>query len=375
IVDSDLAYILYTSGSTGKPKGVMISHHVSMSFVTWASTQTTLRSQDRVSGHAPLHFDLSIFDIFATAKVGGTLLPVPDGASTFPSRLLDWMINNKISVWYSVPSILSMMTQNSKFRSETYPDLRLVIFAGEVFPVPYLKQWLDCLPDLTFMNWFGPTETNVITCYTVALTAEQILSPIPIGSSTDNASLYCLDTEGNLITEPGQKGELYARGPCTALGYWGDDKKTKERFLENSQTPYLKDRTFKTGDIVSLDDNGDYIYLGRNDHLVKSRGYRIELGEIEAAYYQQDMVKEVAIIPFADDLIGNKLVAFAVTVASSCGGALEKYENTQITKLISKILPSYMIPASTEIMSSLPKTSNGKIDRQKLTKKYQNKLS
>jgi amino acid adenylation domain-containing protein len=372
IVDSDLAYIFYTSGSTGKPKGVMISHHVSMSFVTWACKHTALIIDDRVSGHAPLHFDLSIFDIFATAQAGATLLPVPDGASTFPSRLLDWMINNRISVWYSVPSILSMMAQNPKFKAESYPDLRLLIFAGEVFPVPYLKQWLACLPELTFMNWFGPTETNVITSYTVTITAEQLLTPIPIGRSTDNADLYCLDENGDLVTEPGKSGELFARGPCVALGYWGDIEKTDAKFLSNQNKPYLNDRTFKTGDIVTLDDNGDFIFQGRNDHLVKSRGYRIELGEVEAAFYQQEILSEAAIIPFADDLIGNKLIAFVATKKSTQKGydliQDSLAEKAHLNKLISEVLPSYMIPSDIKVLTDLPKTSNGKIDRQKLAK-------
>jgi len=376
IVDSDLAYILYTSGSTGKPKGVMISHHVSMSFVTWSCGHTSLANNDRVSGHAPLHFDLSIFDIFATALAGATLLPVPDGASTFPTRLLDWMIDNRINVWYSVPSILSMMTQNPKFETESYPDLRLIIFAGEVFPVPYLKQWLNCLPDLTFMNWFGPTETNVITSYTVTITADKLSTPVPIGRTTDNADLYCLDEKGKLVTEPGKSGELFARGPCVALGYWGDKEITNTKFLSNQNDPYLQDRTFKTGDIVSLNDKGDFIFQGRNDHLVKSRGYRIELGEVEAAYYQQEMVSEVAVIPFTDDLIGNKLVAFIATQNSSHqdyqNGDQIFVEKTRVKNLINEVLPSYMIPSETKILPTLPKTTNGKIDRQKLFKQGYN---
>lgn len=376
IVDSDLAYILYTSGSTGKPKGVMISHHVSMSFISWACKQTLLTNDDRVSGHAPLHFDLSIFDIFATAMAGATLVPVPDGASTFPSRLLDWMLNNRISVWYSVPSILSMMSQNPKFEQESYPDLRLLIFAGEVFPVPYLKQWLKCLPELTFMNWFGPTETNVITSYTVTINADELLTPIPIGRTTSNADLYCLDEQGDLVTEVGKSGELFARGSCVALGYWGDLEKTASKFLTNKNKPYLNDRTFRTGDIVSVDENGDFIFQGRNDHLVKSRGYRIELGEVEAAFYQQEMISEVAVIPFPDELIGNKLVAFVTTQQSSqkdydivMDGMEEK---ASLNKLIKSILPSYMIPAEIETLPALPKTSNGKIDRQKLAKQIYN---
>jgi len=371
-VDSDLAYILYTSGSTGQPKGVMISHHVSMSFVRWACQHASLTDADRVSGHAPLHFDLSIFDIFASAMAGATLLPVPDGASTFPSRLLDWMVNNRISVWYSVPSILSMMAQHKNFDSQDFSHLRLLIFAGEVFPVPYLKLWLNRLPDLTFMNWYGPTETNVITSYTVTLSANELVRPLPIGKTTTNADLYCLDENGQLVTEPGVSGELFARGPCVALGYWGDEEKTQAKFLANANQPWLQDRTFKTGDIVSLDENGDYIFQGRNDHMVKCRGYRIELGEVEAAFYQESSVVEAVVIPIPDELIGNKLIACVVTEkAQSKDFDLAndaKPELVALNQSVSQFLPAYMVPSETKLLGILPKTSNGKIDRQTLTK-------
>ncbi len=372
IVDSDLAYILYTSGSTGQPKGVMISHHVSMSFVQWAHKYASLTPEDKVSGHAPLHFDLSIFDIYATALAGATLYPVPDGASTFPSRLLEWIQQQEITVWYSVPSILSMMSQNANFSNTTFQHLRLLIFAGEVFPVPYLKKWLKAFPELTYMNWFGPTETNVITSYTVNFKAGDLEKPLPIGKPTENAHLFCLDDRGNKITKAGQSGELYARGPCVALGYWGDESKTRERFLENSLAPYLGDRIFKTGDIVSIDDNGDYTFLGRNDHLIKSRGYRIELGEVEAAFYQHKKIREAAVIPIPDDLIGHRLIAFISTDYSGSSLFDETKESSteiaEISKSISAILPGYMVPSEIRLLNQLPQTSNGKIDRQRLLK-------
>ena len=376
IVDADLAYILYTSGSTGKPKGVMINHHTSMSFVKWSCQHAKLNSQDRVSAHAPLHFDLSIFDIYATAMAGATLVPVPDGASTFPSRLLDWIVNNRISVWYSVPSILSMMAQQKNFESSDLSNLRLIIFAGEVFPVPYLKLWLNRLPEVDFMNWFGPTETNVITSYTVNLSADEIDKPIPIGKSTTNADLYCLDLNGDRITEPGQSGELYARGGCVALGYWGDKEKTSQKFLANNESPWLQDRIFKTGDMVLVDNNGDYVFQGRNDHMVKCRGYRIELGEVEAAFFQNENIIDAVVVPIPDDLIGNKLIAFVVTKDSQQLNLPEPISSGDeillLNKSISQKLPQYMIPSEIKIASQLPHTSNGKIDRQKLTKSIQN---
>ncbi|MBT8079981.1 MAG: amino acid adenylation domain-containing protein [Gammaproteobacteria bacterium] len=361
-VDTDLCYILYTSGSTGQPKGVMISHAVSMSFVRWAANQTGLTATDRVSGHAPLHFDLSVFDIYSTAKAGATLYPVPDGASTFPGRLTDWMVNNEISVWYSVPSILSMMAKQGSFAERKFPDLRVLLFAGEVFPVKYLKQWLKQCPDTVFMNWYGPTETNVCTSYTVDISADEIDKPVPIGKATSSAALFRVDADGNPIDDPDTVGELLARGPCVAIGYWGDQEKTRSRFIGNSAQPWLADRVYRTGDLVSMDADGNYIYQGRADHQVKCRGYRIELGEVETALYRDKSIQEAAVVPVPDDVIGNRLVAFVSSpkFADSVPDTVVDYIKT--------FLPPYMLPDRYIVMPELPKTSNGKVDRQSLLK-------
>ena len=359
-VDTDLAYILYTSGSTGAPKGVMISHAVSMSFVRWAAEETELSPDDRVSGHAPLHFDLSVFDVFSTHKMGATLFPVPDGASTFPSRLTDWMINNEISIWYSVPSILSMMAKQPTFEERRFPHLRVLLFAGEVFPAKYLKVWVAHCPDTIFKNWYGPTETNVITSYTVQIPADQINKPVPIGKATRNAALFRIDKDGNRVTDDNVSGELLARGPCVAIGYWGDEEKTRSRFFDNKEQPWLRDRVYRTGDLVTIDENGDIIFQGRADHQVKSRGYRIELGEIEAALYRDQSIQEAAVIPVPDDLIGNRLWAFVASPAFS-----DEVPNTVIDN-VKRFVPPYMVPDHFVAMDELPKTSNGKIDRQKL---------
>ena len=361
-IDTDLAYILYTSGSTGQPKGVMISHAVSTSFVQWAGDQCKLTHGDRVSGHAPLHFDLSVFDIFSTARSAATLLPVSDGASTFPGKLLDWIIEKEITVWYSVPSILSMMAQKKDFAEKTFTKLRQIIFAGEVFPVKYLKIWLTAFPDLSYMNWFGPTETNVIGCYTVTISPDDLDKPVPIGRSTSNAELYCVNEAGERVTEAGEVGELYARGPCVALGYWGDEEKTQQRFIYNYEQPWLKDRICKTGDLVSLDKDGNYIYQGRKDHMVKSRGYRIELGEVEAALFKYSRVSDVAVIPVPDEVIGNRLIAYVAV------GELLESDLDELKAASVRALPKYMLPEQFQILEALPKTSNGKVDRQALAK-------
>ncbi len=363
VVDTDLAYILYTSGSTGRPKGVMISHAVSMSFVKWSSREAGVVADDRVSGHAPLHFDLSVFDIFSTALAGATLFPVPDGTSTFPGVLLNWISNNRITVWYSVPSILSLMAQQKKYREKDLSNLRVIVFAGEVFPVPYLQTWLRNYPDIVYKNWFGPTETNVITSYTVTLSPDEIDKPVPMGTATENADLFLVDETGERITGVGQVGELLARGPCVALGYWGDREKTAQRFVDNYESPWLWDRICKTGDLVSLDGDGNYIYQGRKDHMIKSRGYRIELGEIEAALFKCEQVVDAAVVPVPDEVIGSRLLAYVELEDDA------SLNSDNLRVVVSEHVPKYMIPESVEIMPALPKTSNGKVDRQALAKR------
>ena len=369
IVDTDLAYILYTSGSTGRPKGVMISHAVSMSFVGWALGCAGLTEHDRVSGHAPLHFDLSIFDIFATARARATLLPVADGASTFPTVLTDWMVRNRITVWYSVPSILTMMAKQRTFQSHTFDSLRLVLFAGEVFPVKYLKIWLQIARQTAFMNWYGPTETNVVTSYVVRESPAELETPVPIGKPTSNADLYCIGENGEVVTATGETGELYARGPCVALGYWGDEARTNERFLGNPLQPWLRDRVYRTGDLVHRDENGNYVYQGRIDHQIKCRGYRIEIGEIETALFRIDSVQEAAVIPVPDEEIGNRLVAYVAL------GAAGRQTSNDILSCIGGFLPKYMLPETVRIEEYLPKTSNGKVDRQELLTRAMTQLT
>jgi amino acid adenylation domain-containing protein len=357
-IDTDLAYILYTSGSTGQPKGVTLSHLNALTFVNWACEELGIHREDRLSNHAPLHFDLSIFDIFVAAKAGATVVIVPETLSVFPSQLAEFIATNRISVWYSVPSILTLLTLYGELSRHDLSLLRLILFAGEVFPMKYLRALMEVIPQASYYNFYGPTETNVCTYYHVDQIPAEGAAPVPIGKACKNTEVCALDADGHQVTRPGQEGELCVRGSTVMRGYWGRPKETAAATLPSPLGPHLTDRVYRTGDLVTLDDRGDYLFLGRKDHMIKSRGYRIELGEIEAALYKHAAVKEAVVVPVPDELVNNRIYAYVVPRDGT------QVSPEEIRRHCADWLPHYMVPEVVELQTSLPKTSTGKIDRQ-----------
>jgi len=185
-IDFDLAYILYTSGSTGTPKGVMLTHRNCLAFVDWAGEEFGVTAADRVSSHAPLHFDLSTFDLYAAARAGAAVVLAPPAASVFPVELRRFIEDQAISVWYSVPTVLTMLVTRGGLEGGEFPQLRTILFAGEVFPTPHLRRLRQLLPHVRFANLFGPTETNVCTWWEVPPLPEEMTESIPIGRAIEN---------------------------------------------------------------------------------------------------------------------------------------------------------------------------------------------
>jgi amino acid adenylation domain-containing protein len=349
------AYILYTSGSTGQPKGVVLSHRAARSFVDWAAETTALGPTDVVSSHAPLHFDLSVFDVFASCRAGACVTLVPPGLNVFPRNLADWIAAQEITVWYSVPSLLARLALSGGLERHDWSRLRQIIFAGEIFPVAHLRRLREQIPGAQYSNWYGPTETNVCTAYAVDALPPDQTAPVPIGTACANSRLLVVN-EAGAECGPGETGELYVSGPSLMNGYQAMPEATAHALVARGGGALW----YRTGDLVREDAAGLLHLLGRRDGMIKSRGYRIELGEIESVLHQHPAVAEAAVIALPDEESGHVIRAAAV---ARVGQALDA---GKLRAFCAERLPAYMIPLSIAVRGSLPRGSTGKLDRMRL---------
>jgi amino acid adenylation domain-containing protein len=351
-VPDNLAYILYTSGSTGTPKGVMHSHSSALSFVDWCSETFDPTQGDRFSSHAPFHFDLSIFDVFGAIKHGATLVLIGEQVGRQPMHLAALIAERQITIWYSTPSVLRLLVEYGRIERYDFSLLRLVLFAGEVFPHRHLKALMDRWPERRYFNLFGPTETNVCTfCEIPHDHSGDQTGPTSIGNACSGTLTRVMDEKGSEV-RPGEQGELYVSGGTVMLGYWNRPDLNAKAFLVDGEGK----RWFKTGDMVRQTDAGDYLFLGRRDRMVKRRGYRIELDEIESLLYGHPRINETAVIAFMDEEDNVQIKAFLCWIGE------EPPSLVALKGYCSEKMATYLIPDQFSFLEAIPKTSTDKID-------------
>jgi non-ribosomal peptide synthetase component F len=250
----------------------MLTHANISSFVEWAADIFQVSSEDRIANHAPLHFDLSIFDVFAGLARHATVHLIDDTTARFPGAIRALIDSMRISVWYSVPTALMRLEERHALKGAS--SLRLILFAGEVFPVPALRRLMDDLPTPEYANLYGPTETNVCTYYRLP-GMPSAGEPLPIGSPCEHLKVSLRDCEGAPVA-PGESGEICVAGPAVMEGYWRRPDLTRAVRLPG------QDNSYRTGDYGYTRADGLLMLNGRRDQQAKLRGHRIELLALEA---------------------------------------------------------------------------------------------
>lgn len=372
------SYILFTSGSTGKPKGVEISTYNLDSFIQWMSPILGFDGEEKVVMDQPAYsFDLSVSQLYPGIANGATLYSLPKSVVADFRSLFTEMKNSNMEIWVSTPSFVGMCLADREFNEILLPNLRKMLFIGEVLPVEVARKLHERFPKVEVVNGYGPTEATVGISH-VVITDEHIESgnSLPVGVPMPNSTIKIIDEEGNELPQ-GEKGEIVIIGPSVSKGYYKNEEKTKASFYidetanvdkavegMSDELNKLRFRAYKTGDLGSILPDGNIKYSGRKDFQIKLNGYRIEIEDIENNLRKLDNIRNAVVLPVIKD---EKIAYLKGFVELEEANNLSNLKNQiAIKKKLSKLIPEYMVPRNITVIDSFPMNTNGKIDRKKL---------
>lgn len=356
VLDIDPVYAIFTSGSTGVPKGIVIGHRNVIDFTDWFTDTMGICEDDVLGNQAPFFFDLSVKDLYTALKTGATVRILPKKCFAFPVLLIQ-LLNEYGVTTLSWATSAFHLTANSRVLEKHLPTtLRRVILGGEALQAKQLNLWRRALPEVKFVNLYGPTEVTVdCTCYPIEREFADD-ETIPIGKACANKEVFLLD-EQNLPPQQGEPGEICVRGTGVAKGYYHDPEKTAAVFVQNPLNPWYPDLIYRTGDLGYFGEDGLLYFSARKDGQIKHGGYRIELGEVETAV---NGLSEIGASVCFFDAGRDKIVCVYQ-------GELSGQE---LASKLRERLPKYMIPNVYTQVEAMPYNANGKIDRVRLREDY-----
>ena len=360
VTPDNLAYVIYTSGSTGKPKGVAMTHRSLSNLIKWQVENSTLSREVRTLQFSPVSFDVSFQEIFSTWCSGGTLVLIRNEVRQDPLQLWRFLTFEAIARIF-LPFVALQQLAEVADTQETFPiSLREIITAGEQLRISrQIKNLFSKLKNCTLQNQYGPSESHVVTAFTLTGSPSYWPAFPPVGRPITNTQIYILD----VYLQPvpiGIPGELYISGDGLARGYLNRPNLTDEKFIPNPFSNKPESRLYKTGDLARYKPDGNIEFLGRIDNQVKIRGFRIELGEIETVLCQHPGLRETAVIAKENVACDKQLIAYVVPHQESAPAI------TDLRRFLKKQLPNYMVPGAFVLLPALPLTPNGKVDRRAL---------
>ncbi|MGB7923853.1 MAG: amino acid adenylation domain-containing protein, partial [Pyrinomonadaceae bacterium] len=356
----NLAYVIYTSGSTGRPKGVAMTHRALVNLIYWQLENLKWKTTKRALQFASLSFDVSFQEIFTTWCSGGTLLLISEDARRDAVQLISILKQQSIERVF-LPFVALQNLAEAMDIDEPQPEsLRDMVTAGEQLQITpsiakLFRRWTRC----RLHNHYGPSESHVVTTYTLDEFSNDWATLPPIGRPIANTEIHIVDGEMQPVPL-GVSGELYIGGEALGRGYLDRPELTAERFVPHPFSLEPGARLYRTGDLARHLACGEIEYAGRIDHQVKVRGFRIELGEIESALTQHPGVRETVVVT-RNDAPGEKRLAAYVVARTG-----QSLSSSDLRTHLRQQLPEYMIPSAFVMLESLPLTPSGKIDRRAL---------
>lgn len=353
-IDTDPVYCNFTSGSTGNPKGVIVSSRSIIDFIDEFTSLFNINKSDVIANQAPFDFDVSVKDIYSSIKVGATLLIVPKPLFSNPSKLLDYLVENKATTLIWAVSALCLITTFHGLDYKVPERVNKVIFSGEVMPKKHLDIWMQHLKKAKFINVYGPTEITCNCTYHI-IDRKREYEEIPIGVPFKNERVFLLDSNNEEITNDGVVGEICVTGSCLSLGYINNEIENERHFEQNPLNRNYRELIYRTGDLAKIINNELY-FQGRKDFQIKYMGHRIELEEIDNAINKLDgVIRSITI--FSEEK--NRLYSFYIGIL----------DEVTIRESLKSVLPSYMISSKYIKIDEFPLTKNGKVDRAYLMNK------